>query len=194
MSTTELLEKYISYLGVKQGRARSAAHIREVHRRVSRMLAGLESVDVLTSERIEATLYELAQEIVTKPGSPPAREERADDRRLQARTRNVLPLAPEASRPHDEPGRRRRSLRGGRPARPLAAVLPRRVRSVFRELPSRAARNLLVLGDDRTAPWRDPAALVGTARLQTLGRLEPLRRDLAEHGEEQESCAPTPSP
>jgi integrase len=71
MSTTELLEKYISYLGVKQGRARSAAHIREVHRRVSRMLAGLESVDVLTSERIEATLYELAQEIVTKPGSPP---------------------------------------------------------------------------------------------------------------------------
>jgi hypothetical protein len=124
MSTTELLEKYISYLGVKQGRARSAAHIREVHRRVSRMLAGLESVDVLTSERIEATLYELAQEIVTKPGSPPRARERADDRRLQARTRNVLPLAPEASRPHDEPGRRRRSLRGGRPARPLAAVLP----------------------------------------------------------------------
>lgn len=59
-----LLEDYLSYLGVKKGRARCAKHIAEVRRRVGRMLKGVDRLEDLTPDRIEARLHELRAEPV----------------------------------------------------------------------------------------------------------------------------------
>lgn len=60
----ELVDQYVAYLGVKKGRPRSKAHIANVQLRLDRMLEGVQKIEELTPDRIEARLAELLSEEV----------------------------------------------------------------------------------------------------------------------------------